>query len=114
MWFTCFGDCVKNPAKSKELQIRFRFIVRERASFREQMYDRLLPIRLVANPGRDCKDVTIRPSYIKSRLWNSLANITQNGMGGTIAHSVILSAVNDDDFNSNLTEEEKVAFCEGK
>ena len=100
------------PAKSKELQIRFRFIVRERTTFKEQIIERLFPIRLLANPGRDCKDLTTRPSHIKRTTWNSLANM--NGAPGMIPASVILGAVDDDEFSTKLSEDEKVAFCEGK
>ena len=101
------------PAKSKELQIRFRFIVRDRTTFNEQIIERLFPIRLLANPGRDCKDLTTRPSYIKRSTWNSLlANM--NAAPGMIPASVILGAVDDDEIGTQLTEDEKVAFCEGK
>ena len=54
-------------AKSKELQIRFRFKVRERTTFKEQVIERLIPIRILANPGRDCKEIALRPSKSEAR-----------------------------------------------
>ena len=107
-------------AKSKELQIRFRFKVRERTTFKEQVIERLFPIRILANPGRDCKEIALRPSNRTPSLqwpstvnWNSLSSFSQNGGPGLLTASAILSAVNDDAFNTKLSEEEKAAFCEG-
>ena len=106
-------------AKSKELQIRFRFKVRERTTFKEQVIERLFPIRILANPGRDCKEIALRPSnrtpsFQWSSTWNSLTNFSQNGGPGLLTANAILSAVDDDAFNTKLSEEEKAAFCEGK
>ena len=120
LWFTCFSHCLKMPgAKSKELQIRFRFKVRERTTFKEQVIERLFPIRILANPGRDCKEIALRPSnrtpsFPWASTWNTLSTFTPASMPGMISPTAILSAVDDEAFNTKLTEDEKAAFCEGK
>ena len=106
-------------AKSKELQIRFRFKVRERTTFKEQVIERLFPIRILANPGRDCKEIALRPSnrtpsFPWASTWNStLSTFSQANMPGMISPAAILSAIDDEAFNTRLTDEEKAAFCEG-
>ena len=120
LWFNCFSHCLKMPgAKSKELQIRFRFKVRERTTFKEQVIERLFPIRILANPGRDCKDIALRPSnrtpsFPWTSTWNPLSTFTLANMPGMISPSAILSAFDDEAFNTKLTEDEKAAFCEGQ
>ena len=105
-------------AKSKELQIRFRFKVRERTTFKEQVIERLFPIRILANPGRDCKEIALRPSnrtpsFPWASTWNSISTLSPAGVPGMLSPSAILSAIDDENFATRLSEEERAAFCEG-
>ena len=106
LWFTCFQHCLRKQnggAKAKELQICFRFKVNDRTTKQELIIERFFPIRISANPGRDCKEVSL--SKMQSPFCAS-----PNAM---VSPNAILSAIDDEEFKNNLSEEEKAAFCEG-
>ena len=76
---------------------------------KEQIMERLFPIRISANPGRDCKEFELN-SPKKGPLTSSS---TQDGLQGLISSTAILSAIDDEAFINNLTDEEKAEFCRG-
>ena len=109
IWFTCFSNCLrsaKGGAKAKELQICFRFKVSDRTTKKELIMERLFPIRVSANPGRDCKEFDLNPS-------NKMQSSSSSSPQGIVSPNAILSAIDDEAFKNNLSEEEKAAFCKG-
>ena len=75
----------------------------------EQIMERLFPIRISANPGRDCKEFELN----SPKRGPSTSQSTQNGLQGLVSSSLILSVINDEAFIHNLTDEEKAEFCRG-
>ena len=113
LWFTCFQHCLRKEnggAKAKELQICFRFKVNDRTTKQELIIERLFPIRISANPGRDCKEFDLNSSNkIQSSFLSSSLGDTQK----MVSPNAILSAIDDEELKKNLSEEEKAAFCKG-
>ena len=66
--------------------------------------ERLFPIRVSANPGRDCKEFDLNPT---NKIQSSSSS------QGIVSPNAILSAIDDEAFKNNLSEEEKAAFCKG-
>ena len=75
----------------------------------EQIMERLFPIRISANPGRDCKEFELN----SPKRGPSTSSSTQDGLQSLISPSAILSAIDDEAFINNLTDEEKAEFCRG-
>ena len=75
----------------------------DRTTKQELIIERFFPIRISANPGRDCKEFSL--SKTQSPFCAS-----PNAM---VPPNAILSAIDDEEFKNNLSEEEKAAFCEG-
>ena len=93
-------------AKAKELQICFRFQVRDRTTKKELTMERLFPIRVSANPGRDCKEFDLNSS-------NKTQSSSTSSPHDIVSPNAILSAIDDEAFKNNLNEEEQAAFCKG-
>ena len=68
--------------------------------------ERLFPIRVSANPGRDCKEFDLNPS-------NKMQSSSSSSPQGIVSPNAILSTIDDEAFKNNLSEEEKAAFCKG-
>ena len=113
LWFTCFQHCLRKQnggAKAKELQICFRFKVNDRTTKQELIIERLFPIRISANPGRDCNEFDLNSL---SKMQSPLCSSPQGDVQIMVPPNAILSAIDDEEFKNNLSEEEKAAFCEG-
>ena len=113
LWFTCFQHCLRKEnggAKAKELQICFRFKVNDRTTKQELIIERLFPIRISANPGRDCKEFDLNSS---NKIQSSFLSSSQGGLQNMVSPNAILSAIDDEEFKNNLSEEERAAFCQG-
>ena len=113
LWFTCFSHCLraaKGRPKYKELQICFRFKVNDRTTKKELIIERLFPIRISANPGRDCNEFDLNSL---SKMQSPLCSSPQGDVQIMVPPNAILSAIDDEEFKNNLSEEEKAAFCKG-
>ena len=113
LWSTCFQHCLRKEnggAKAKELQICFRFKVNDRTTKQELIIERLFPIRISANPGRDCKEFDLNSS---NKIQSSFLSSSQGDMQNIVSQNAILSAIDDEEFKNNLSEEERAAFCQG-
>ena len=71
--------------------------------------ERLFPIRISANPGRDCKEFKLNSS---NKIQSSFLS-SQGDIQNIISPNAILSAIDDEEFKNNLSEEERAAFCQG-
>jgi len=72
--------------------------------------ERLFPIRISANPGRDCKEFDLNSS---NKIQSSFLSSSQGHMHNMVSPNAILSAIDDEEFKNDLSEEEKAAFCKG-
>ena len=72
--------------------------------------ERLFPIRISANPGRDCKEFDLNSS---NKIQSSFLSSSQGDMQNMVSQNAILSAIDDEEFKNNLSEEERAAFCQG-
>ena len=79
----------------------------DRTTKQELIIERFFPIRISANPGRDCKEFSL------SKMQSPFSASPQGDLQIMVPPNAILSAIDDEEFKNNLSEEEKAAFCEG-
>ena len=79
----------------------------DRTTKQELIREQFFPIRISANPGRDCKEFSL------SKMQSPFSASPQGDLQIMVPPNAILSAIDDEEFKNNLSEEEKAAFCEG-